>query len=167
MSLMLPPLSSGRPPRGSEPLDPAALAASRELLRAAEEIHRAMEIHAQGRFGLSRGRLELLLALADGPAAGLRPALLADRLGVSRATVTALLDGLESAGLVARRAAPRDRRARDVTLTAAGRARAREIAPAHARRLGAVTRTLTEDERTRLAELLAKVRAGLGALRGP
>jgi DNA-binding MarR family transcriptional regulator len=157
MSLLLPPPDRER----DEP------AFALQLLRVAEELVRASEIHAQGRFGLSRGRLGVLLWLARSEAAGLRPAELAERLHVSRATITALLDGLEAEGLVARRPDPTDRRARRVALTRAGRARAREIAPTHAARLAAVTRALDPDERAQLLALLDKLRAGLRALRSP
>jgi DNA-binding MarR family transcriptional regulator len=144
-----------------------ALACALQLLRVADELVRASEIHAQGRFGLSRGRLGVLLWLARSEAAGLRPAELAERLHVSRATITALLDGLEAEGLVARRPDPADRRARRVALSRAGRARAREIAPTHAARLAAVSRALDPDERAQLLGLLDKLRAGLHALRSP
>jgi DNA-binding MarR family transcriptional regulator len=159
MSLLLPPLR--RNP------DDDALRASLQLLRIADELVRAFEIHAHGRFGLSRGRLGVLLWLERSEAAGLRPADLAERLRVSRATTTALVDGLERDGLVVRRPDPQDRRARRVALTRAGRARAREIAPVHAARLAAVTRALDDDERTLLLALLDKLRGGLRALRSP
>jgi DNA-binding MarR family transcriptional regulator len=159
VSLLLPPLR--RDP------DDEALAASLQLLRVAEELVRGAEIHALGRFGLSRGRLGVLLWLERSEAAGLRPADLAERLRVSRATATVLVDGLVRDGLVVRRPDPSDRRARRVVLTRAGRARAREVAPAHAARLAAVTRALGPDERAQLVALLDKLRGGLRALRSP
>lgn len=159
MSLLLPPPS--RSPAGD------ASAAADRLLDIADELLRAFEIHAQGRFGLSRGRLGVLLALDQGDTAGLRAADLAERLRVTRATVTALLDGLEAEGLVARRPDPRDRRARRVVLTRSGHARVRAIAPAHERRLAALTRALDEGERAQLLALLEKLRGGLHALRSP
>lgn len=159
MSLLLPAL-----PRDDDG-DP--LAAVLQALRVADELLRAFEIHAHGRFGLSRGRLGVLLWLERSAPAGLRPAELAERLRVSRAATTALLDGLEAEGLVARRADPDDRRARRVVLTRAGRARAREIAPLHAARLAAVGRALDAGERAALLALLDKLRGGLRALRSP
>jgi|SRR5690606_18208221 len=159
MSLLLPPLRPG--------LEDDALAAAQQLLRIADEVIRATEIHALGRFGLSRGRLGVLLWLERSDPAGLRPAELAERLRVSRATATVLVDGLERDGLVARRPDPGDRRARRVALTRAGRARARAIAPVHAARLAAVTRALDAGERAQLLALLEKLRSGLHALRSP
>lgn len=159
MSLLLPSL-----PRDP---DDDALAATLQLLRVADELLRAVEIHARGRFGLSRGRLGVLLWLERSAAAGLRPAELAERLRITRAATTALLDGLEADGLVARRADPGDRRARRVVLTRAGRARARAIAPAHAARLAAVARALDPAERGQLLALLEKLGGGLRGLRSP
>lgn len=154
-------------PAGLREPDDDALAATLQLLRVADELLRAFEIHAQGRFGLSRGRLGALLWLERSAAAGLRPAELAERLRVSRAATTALLDGLAAEGLVERRPDPEDRRARRVVLTRAGRARAREIAPTHAARLAAVARALDAGERAQLLALLDKLRGGLRALRSP
>jgi len=84
MSLVLPP---PRPAAGTD-----ALAATLKLLRVADELMRSLEIHATGRFGLSRGRLGVLLWLESSADAGLRPAELADRLRVTRATISVLLD---------------------------------------------------------------------------
>src|SRR5690606_6799823 len=159
MSLLLPPR------RAEGDADP--LAAAQQLLRIADEMVRASALHALGRFGLSRGRLGLLLWLERSDAAGLRPADLAERLHVSRATASVLIDGLARDGLVVRRRDPGDRRARRVALTRAGRARAREIAPVHAARLAAVTRALDAAERAQLLALLEKLRSGLHALRSP
>ena len=48
---------------------------------------------------------------------------LADDVGYDKTRVIAVLDGLEAAGLVTRRPDPSDRRARIITITAAGRRR--------------------------------------------
>ena len=60
--------------------------------------------------GLSEGRF-VLLFLLDAAPGGLAPAVLAQQAGVSRATVTGLIDGLEREALVARQADASDRRA--------------------------------------------------------
>ena len=52
---------------------------------------------------------------------------LAQQLGIDRTVMTYLLDDLEKAGLVARRADPADRRARRVAVTEAGRSRLVEL----------------------------------------
>jgi DNA-binding MarR family transcriptional regulator len=149
--------------------DDAARGATRttlEVLRFAEEVVRALELHAQGRYRISAGRLALLELLDGGPPLALRPAELAERLGVTRATVSGLLDALEADGLVVRRPDPRDGRGVRVALSAAGREWMGRNLPGHSGRLAAVTRALTAEERSRLLALLDKVRSGLGALRG-
>ncbi|NAZ86351.1 MarR family transcriptional regulator [Kineococcus sp. T90] len=70
--------------------------------------------------GLSQSRTHLLWALAG---AGPSPQrVLAQALGISARSVTALVDALEATGFVSRQAHPRDRRAVLVTLTARGEA---------------------------------------------
>jgi len=67
----------------------------------------------------------------------------AERLGIERARLVRLLDGLEDRGLIRRRASPRDRRSHALILTRAGQRelkRMKLLAAAHeanlARRLG-------------------------------
>jgi DNA-binding MarR family transcriptional regulator len=72
--------------------------------------------------GLSIGDFDVLSALRRiGEPYTLKPSELAGRLMVTRAGVTARVDRLETAGLVARRRDPDDRRSEPIVLTAAGR----------------------------------------------
>lgn len=72
---------------------------------------------------LSRARLLMQLAKADGPI----QTDLAELLDIEQPTLVRLLDGLERTGMIERRAAPGDRRARRVFLTPAARAQAEDI----------------------------------------
>lgn len=72
---------------------------------------------------LSRARLLMQLAKADGPI----QSDLAELLDIEQPTLVRLLDGLERTGMIERRAAPGDRRARRVFLTPAARAQAEDI----------------------------------------
>ena len=72
---------------------------------------------------LSRARLLMQLAKADGPI----QSDLAGLLDIEQPTLVRLLDGLERTGMIERRAAPGDRRARRVFLTPAARAQAEDI----------------------------------------
>lgn len=141
------------------------LAVALRLVRIARELLQAFETHARGRFGLSGGRLGILLALAHAED-GLRPAALAEELNVSRPTVSTLLGGLAAEGLVTRQRDPGDRRARPVRLTRRGRSLVGQVAPLHARRLAALLRALDLDERAQLLRLLEKLATGLRILRG-
>jgi MarR family transcriptional regulator, transcriptional regulator for hemolysin len=86
---------------------------------------------------------------------------LAEAMGVSGATVTHHLNGLEAQGLVRRWRDDANRRVQRVELTPEGSAlfdRLREVAMAHDARLRS---KLTDAEAEQLGELLDKLRAGL------
>lgn len=83
------------------------------------------------RMGLSPSRVHLLWVLGlDGPSTHRA---LADRLGVVPRSVTDLVDGLQSIGLVSRESHPDDRRASLVVLTKQGRAVVRRLRKDHER----------------------------------
>lgn len=99
------------------------------LARTGRAVARARRTHRGP--GLSpAARSVLALVHAHGPSAHRD---LAVALGVAPATVTAVVDGLERRGLVARTRDERDRRVVRVSLTDTGRARlaAADSAPAH------------------------------------
>ncbi len=89
---------------------------------------------------------------------------IADSTGVSRATVTGLLDGLERDGLIRRVDYPEDRRRITITLTANGRRLLDELLPDHLRRIESVMANLTKADRKTLRALLEKVRAGVASV---
>ncbi|AUL46989.1 MarR family transcriptional regulator [Bordetella trematum] len=110
--------------------------------------------------GLSEGRYILLFLLEAAPD-GLAPHALASQAGVSRATVTGLLDGLQADALIERQADPRDRRARRVVLTRAGRQLARQVFAEHNAWMAGLFKHLDAAERRQLTRLLTKARQGL------
>jgi DNA-binding MarR family transcriptional regulator len=86
---------------------------------------------------------------------------LAARLRISPSRVVAIVDDLESRGLLERRPHPSDRRVRNLHLTSRGRElldQGIELAKQHEQRLG---EALTEEERTQLLDLLDKLAAAL------
>ena len=88
----------------------------RELIVASDEYRRAMAAS----IGISTAEAAALGEIRHrGP---LSPSMLVRRLGIASASVTALLDRLEAAGLVARGPNPADRRSVLVSLTGRGRA---------------------------------------------
>ncbi len=115
--------------------------------------------------GLSEGRF-VLLFLLEAAETGLAPRELAAKAGVTRATVTGLLDGLERDGLVERQADAADRRALCVQLTARGRKLAQAVVAEHGRWIAGVFGALSPQERVQLEGLLGKVAAGLAERRG-
>lgn len=96
----------------------ASLIALRRILRATEIYTRDL---AQAS-GLSPSQLRLLQVTAESRGGIARPTEIATRMGVSQATITALLNKLESRGLVDRTVSKTDRRQSDVCITEAGRA---------------------------------------------
>ena len=88
---------------------------------------------------------------------------LADLLLVNRTVMVGVVDELEAAGLVERRRNPADRRAYALELTAAGREAVASGAPQILAAEDELLGSLSQGERARLAELLAKVVVPPGA----
>ena len=89
----------------------------REGIRLLARLARVAEQTCQST-GISLPQYRLLVSAADGPQ---RASELAAAVGVSRPTLTSLVDGLEQAGLVRRAPVASDRRGIQLELTAAGR----------------------------------------------
>ena len=114
------------------------------------------------RHQLSQGRFSVLMRLLDAPGHTLAPSQLADALGVTRAAISKLVDGLEHTGLIERRLDPTDRRAWLITPTAAARTLLEEILPPHFQRIRHIMSALTGEEQDQLITLLLKVAGHLG-----
>jgi DNA-binding MarR family transcriptional regulator len=147
-------------------LDPSAVEACIALIRVAGETVSGFREHF-ARHGTSQGRFILLVLLNRDPDRSLSPSELAEMSSVTRATVTGLLEGLESEGLVRRVPIAGDRRSHSICLTSKGKRFMNKMLPEHFRRMAGLMANLSEGERGRLIELLFKVRAGLDALRLP
>ncbi len=113
------------------------------------------------RHQLSQGRFSVLMRLLDAPGHRLAPSQLADALGVTRAAISKLLDGLEHTGLIERRLDPTDHRAWIITLTAAARTLLEEILPPHFQQIRHIMSALTGEEQDQLITLLLKVEGHL------
>lgn len=114
---------------------------------------------------LSPARMRILIWLMAekqrGNDTGLLPSELSDHLGVSRNTVSTLLNGLEAQGLIARQLHPEDRRQWLVRLTPAGEAMVRARAPEVAAFVSSLFDGLSEQEQQTLIALLDRLRAQL------
>ena len=98
------------------------------------------------------------------PSEAINPSTLADKLGVTRATMTGLLDGLRKEGLIERRIQPEDRRKVGVLLTDNGHRILDKILPDYYRHYAKLTNYLDEGERQTLISLLKKVNQGLSSV---
>ncbi|KAF1010976.1 MAG: Transcriptional repressor MprA [Acinetobacter bereziniae] len=110
--------------------------------------------------GLTEGRFIVLFLLEAAPQ-GLAPKDIADKAGITRATVTGLLDGLERDGLIARIADHEDRRALQIHLTDKGKHTAKTVFEQHSRWIAQFFSNLSLQERIQLTALLEKVSQNL------
>jgi len=137
-------------------VSPTAIETYLCLLRVASNVLNATELY-YGSHGTSQGRFTVLALLNRTPDTPLNPADLADRSGVTRATMTGLLQGLESDGLIKRTACTDDKRMSWVELTGRGRRYLDGILPDLFKRIGDLMAGLEERERKILLQLLDKV----------
>ena len=108
--------------------------------------------------GLTIPQFDVLANL--GMSDGITQQELAGRLLVTKGNVCGVLDRMESAGLVQRRADPRDRRANRLHLTERGRAALRDAFPAHLGVIQECLAPLSTREQAALRQLLRRVEAG-------
>ena len=105
-------------------------------------------------YGLLQGRWWVLILLMREADLTTTPSILASKAGVSRATMTGLLDGLEREGLVSRVTDKRDRRRLAIQLTSAGQAKLDQVMPAYYQRVNALMDSLSSTEAEELIQSL-------------
>jgi DNA-binding MarR family transcriptional regulator len=114
-------------------------------------------------FDTTLPRFDFLSQLERNPA-GLRMTEISQRMMVTGGNITRIADGLLGEGLISRTVPPDDRRASIVRLTAAGRRAFGEMARRHEGWIVEMLGGLSENERTQLYALLAKLKRHLNAL---
>ncbi len=149
-------------------LNPEAASLFMQLLRTADELY---EVKADflRKHNISNGRFTVLMLLnSAGSMAGQAeehppksPAELAEMAGVTRATMTGLIDTLEKDDLVRRESDSRDRRAMLVHLTERGEQFTAEILPGYFRQVTAIMGPLSRGKKMELTAILAHVRLGI------
>lgn len=142
--------------------DPTATECAQSLMRASDLFVDA-DTRGLKRHGLSIAA-RILLATLEGSGEPLPQTVIAERLFITGASVSSLVDTLERRGLVRRRRSDADRRVVLVELTEAAHPvideYLAEVTTLHAHEFAA----LDEDERETLSRLLAKVAASIDAL---
>jgi DNA-binding MarR family transcriptional regulator len=102
-----------------------------------------------------------VLTVVAGAGKPLQPSVIASRMMVTRATITGVLDSLETRGFVRRVPSPTDGRSRDVTITPAGRRLVRRLEPRlHAFETKLMT-VLSDEELDELLRMVAVLQARL------
>ncbi len=161
-------------------LDPSATEAFLHLLRTSDEAFAVSE-RSLATHSISQGRFCVLMLLwrsvqpraaklmgAEECTAGPRtPAELAEAAGVTRATMTGLIDTLERDGYVKRDPDLDDRRMMSVRLTPKAEEFLLSFLPEHFKVTAALMASLTEAERKTLVRLLAKISQQANALSLP
>jgi DNA-binding MarR family transcriptional regulator len=108
-------------------------------------------------YDLLQGRWWVLLLLMREDNLSSTPSALAEKAGVSRATMTGLLDGLLREKLISRVHAKQDRRQIQIRLTALGQAKLDDVMPGYYQRVNQLMQALTESEAIHLMALLQKI----------
>jgi len=136
-----------------------ALIALRRILRATEQYERDLAQAA----GLTPAKLRVLQILGGREDRRASPTLLAGRMGVSQATVTALVDQLNKLGLTQRERSVTDRRQLHVILTEAGAEAMRNAPDALQQHFVKGFQSLQDWEQSMLVASLERVAAMLNA----
>lgn len=131
-----------------------------ELTRTAEVLDDVFSRHL-ARFGLSRAKFNALVHLRHATGLGLTLSELGQKMLVSRANITGLVDRLEKDGLVFREPDPRDRRVFRAKLSPRAEKLLEKIMPLHGEFTTQAISGLNEQEKEQLIILLQKLRQGL------
>jgi len=110
-------------------------------------------------FELSNGKLKVLFSILNHERP-LNPSELAEDIGVTRSTMTGLLDGLEKDGFI-RRSALDDRRKTAIYLTEKGNNVLDTLIPLYRKHVTKILSKTTEEEQQLLVNLLGKIKDGL------
>lgn len=137
-------------------LDPTAVHTSLTLMRVASDLIAASDAELAGH-GISQGRFTALMLLENCKETDLSPSSLAEMSGVSRASISGLIAGLEKSGMVRREADLRDRRAAQIRITKKGRRFLDNMLPSHFTWIARVMQDLSKSERKTLVRLVGKV----------
>ena len=143
--------------------DITAVSSFLHLLRVATDLSIALDA-CLSKHQLLQGRWWILILLMREDSKTATPSVLAEKAGVSRATMTGLVDGLEQGNLVARIYTKDDRRSVQIKLTEAGQAKLDKVMPDYYRRVRKCMQSLDENKRAQLQQVLELINAGIPAL---
>ncbi len=107
-------------------------------------------------YELSESKFVLLSILNDAPQQQCFPNILADQLGISRATISGLLDGLEKSNYIQRLNNSDDKRKVIIRLTTQGAKILNQVSVIHTEWIGELFSDLTATEQQLLKQFIAK-----------
>jgi DNA-binding MarR family transcriptional regulator len=127
------------------------------LFKHAERLMSELHVEALAPFDIHARDLGVLLAIDSNEPASQQQ--IAQRMGVDRTTMVAIIDALEAKGLIARRPDTEDRRRNVIELTPAGQDMLREGIAASDAAEAELLASLSPEENLQLRNLLARVLA--------
>lgn len=136
-----------------------SLIALRRILRATALYERDLALAA----GVTPAQLRVLQILHGRPDGSTTPKALATQMGVTQATVTAIIDKLESTEMVSRQRSETDRRQTNVMIAENGRATVRNAPDALQQRFVSAFDSMRDWEQAQLVASLERVAAMLDA----
>jgi len=113
------------------------------------------------RYDLLQGRWWVLILLMREDSFISSPSKLAEQSGVSRATMTGLLDDLAREGLIQRIVDEKDKRQTQIKLTKKGQQKLDEVMPDYYQRLGQLMSVIDKEQGQVLMDVLAKLKRNL------
>uniref|UniRef100_UPI0006874E05 MarR family winged helix-turn-helix transcriptional regulator n=1 Tax=Ectobacillus panaciterrae TaxID=363872 RepID=UPI0006874E05 len=129
-----------------------------QLIRVTHEVEHELTSKLSY-FGLSDRKYKILLSLLNHERP-LNPSELADYAGVTRSTITGLLDGLEKDEFI-RKSMPEDRRKTAIHVTEKGRQVVNTLTPLYGTYITNIFSKMTKEEQLLLMDLLGKIKSGL------
>lgn len=138
-------------------INPAAVMAMLSIKTVSEEIQQSILDVIQQQHQLSEGKFCTLIVLHQQGGQGIAPSVLAEKVGVTRATISNMLQRMERDKLVTIRPAESDGRAKVVCLTEEGTRLMEEILPPHYLRVSKLMEKLSTAEQKQLIMLLEKL----------
>jgi len=133
------------------------------ILRAGSDLSDALDA-LLGKHGLLQGRWWVLILLMREDNLTSTPSDLAEKAGVSRATMTGLIDGLERDGLVQRLDDANDRRKYSIRLTTSGQEKLDQVMPDYYQKVTRLMQVLSLQQRDQLVTNLKLLTANIAAL---
>jgi DNA-binding MarR family transcriptional regulator len=141
-------------------VDPSAVEAFLILLRVGADVLTAFEKFLACH-NITQGSFTVLMVLNRDPQTGLNPSDLATKCGVTRATMTGLLDGLERKKLLRRESDQEDRRTILIRLTEKGIALLEGFLHEYYSKIALLMSGLSDDEKRHLSQMLMTVNNGI------
>lgn len=126
------------------------------LLRVGSDLSDVLDSFLD-KYDLLQGRWWVLILLMREDDLMSTPSSLAEKAGISRASMTGLIDGLGKEGLITRITNVNDRRKLHIKLTVAGQAKLDEVMPEYYRRVSDLMTVISSEQSEALISTLTKL----------